>query len=129
MIITILATVFVLGILIFVHELGHFWAARKVGIRVLTFSLGFGPKIVGFRRGGTMYKISAVPFGGYVKMAGEEAFEDNYVPKPGDYMSSPWWGRVLMALAGPGANIVTAFLFLALVGMIGIRLPDFAPLV
>lgn len=127
--ITILSTAFVLGILIFVHELGHFWAARKVGIRVLTFSLGFGPKLVGFRRGGTMYKISAVPFGGYVKMAGEEAFEEGYTAKPGDYMAAPWWGRVLMAFAGPGANIAAAFLLLSLVGVIGVRLPDFAPLV
>jgi regulator of sigma E protease len=129
MLITILSTAFVLGILIFVHELGHFWAARKVGIKVLTFSLGFGPKLVGFRRGGTMYKISAVPFGGYVKMAGEEAFEDGYTAKPGDYMAAPWWGRVLMAFAGPGANIVAAFVLLCLVGVLGVRLPDFAPLV
>lgn len=129
MLLTILSTAFVLGILIFVHELGHFWAARKVGIRVLTFSLGFGPKLLGFKRGETMYKISAVPFGGYVKMAGEEAFDDGYAAKPGDYMAAPWWGRVLMAFAGPGANIVTAFLLLSLVGVIGVRLPDFAPLV
>lgn len=129
MLTTILATAFVLGILIFVHELGHFWAARKIGIRVLTFSLGFGPKLLGFRRGETMYKISAVPFGGYVKMAGEEAFDERYEAKPGDYMAAPWWGRLLMAFAGPGANIVTAFLLLSLVGVIGVRFPDFAPLV
>jgi regulator of sigma E protease len=127
--ITILATAFVLGILIFVHELGHFWAARKIGIKVLTFSLGFGPKLIGFKRGETLYKISAVPFGGYVKMAGEEAFDEGYAAKPGDYMAAPWWGRVLMAFAGPGANLVTAFLLLCLVGVIGVRLPDFAPMV
>lgn len=129
MAVTILSTAFVLGILIFVHELGHFWAARRIGIKVLTFSLGFGPKLLGFRRGETMYKLSAVPFGGYVKMAGEEAFEDGYSAKPGDYMAAPWWGRVLMALAGPVANLITAFLLLSLVGIIGVRLPDFAPLV
>ncbi len=129
MAITVLSTAFVLGILIFVHELGHFWAARRIGIKVLTFSLGFGPKILGFRRGETMYKISAVPFGGYVKMAGEEAFDVGYAAKPGDYMAAPWWGRVLMAFAGPGANLVTAFLLLSLVGVIGVRLPDYATLV
>lgn len=129
MTITILATALVLGILIFVHELGHFWAARRIGIKVLTFSLGFGPKLIGYRRGETMYKISAVPFGGYVKMAGEEAFDDGYAAKPGDYMAAPWWGRVLMAFAGPGANLATAFLLLSLVGILGVRLPDFAPLV
>jgi regulator of sigma E protease len=129
MIITILSTAFVLGILIFVHELGHFWAARRIGIKVLAFSLGFGPKLLGFKKGETLYKLSAVPFGGYVKMAGEEAFDEGYAAKPGDYMAAPWWGRVLMAFAGPGANLATAFLLLSLVGVIGVRLPDFAPLV
>ena len=66
-----LAFLFVLGVLIFVHELGHFLAARRVGVRVLTFSLGFGPKILKFTRGDTEYCISAIPLGGYVKMAGE----------------------------------------------------------
>jgi regulator of sigma E protease len=65
------AFVFVLGVLIFVHELGHFVAARRIGVRVLTFSLGFGPKILSFRRGDTEYAVSAIPLGGYVKMAGE----------------------------------------------------------
>jgi len=128
MLITILATAFVLGLLIMVHEFGHFWVARKSGIRVLTFSLGFGPKLFGMRSGETLYKISAVPFGGYVKMAGEEAFEDGYQPQPGDYLAAPWWDRVLMALAGPLANLITAFLLLTLVGLIGVRVPDFEPL-
>ena len=70
---TILAFAFVLGVLVFVHELGHFLAARRVGVRVLTFSLGFGPRLVGFTRGDTEYCISAIPLGGYVKMAGETA--------------------------------------------------------
>ena len=60
-----------LGVLVFVHELGHFLAARRHGVRVLTFSLGFGPKLFKFRRGDTEYCISAMPLGGYVKMAGE----------------------------------------------------------
>ena len=68
---TLLAFAFVLGVLIFVHELGHFVMARRVGIRVLKFSLGFGPRLVGFKRGDTEYVISAIPLGGYVKMAGE----------------------------------------------------------
>ena len=69
--ITILAFAFVLGVLIFVHELGHFLMARRIGVRVLKFSLGFGPRIFGFTRGDTEYCISAIPLGGYVKMAGE----------------------------------------------------------
>ena len=70
---TILAFVFVIGVLVFVHELGHFLAARRIGVRVLKFSLGFGPRIVGFTRGDTEYCVSAIPLGGYVKMAGENA--------------------------------------------------------
>jgi membrane-associated protease RseP (regulator of RpoE activity) len=67
---TILATLVVLGVLIFVHELGHFWAARSVGVRVERFSIGLGPRVYGFTRGDTEYVISAIPLGGYVKMAG-----------------------------------------------------------
>lgn len=129
MIITILATLFVLGVLVFVHELGHYWAARKVGIKVLKFSLGFGPKLLGFKKGDTEYLISALPLGGYVKLAGEDAFEDNYQVKPGDYMAATWWGRALMALAGPGVNLIFAFLLFILIGFVGIRVPDFAPVV
>ena len=66
-----LAFLFVLGVLVFIHELGHFLLARWNGVRVLTFSLGFGPKLFGVRRGDTEYCISAIPLGGYVKMAGE----------------------------------------------------------
>ena len=68
---TLVAFFFVLGVLIFVHELGHYMMAKRLGVRVLTFSLGFGPKLLKFRRGDTEYCISAIPLGGYVKMAGE----------------------------------------------------------
>ena len=68
---TLLAFAFVLGVLVFVHELGHFLAAKRVGIRVLKFQLGFNPTILSFRRGDTEYGIGALPLGGYVKMAGE----------------------------------------------------------
>ena len=129
MIITILATLFVLGVLVFVHELGHYWAARKVGIRVLKFSLGFGPKLWSFKKGDTEFILSALPLGGYVKLAGEEAFEDNYQVQPGDYMAAPWWGRVFMAFMGPAVNLIFAFLLFILIGFAGIRVPDFAPVV
>ena len=68
MLITILSTIVVLGVLILVHELGHFWAAKAVDIEVSRFSIGFGPKIAGFRRGETEYVLAAIPLGGYVKM-------------------------------------------------------------
>lgn len=127
--ITLLATVFLLGVMILVHELGHFWMARRVGIKVLKFSFGFPPKLFGFKRGDTEYVVQAIPVGGYVKLAGEEAFEDNYVAKPGDYMACPWWGRVLMALAGPVANLLTALVIFFFIGLAGIRVPDYAPVV
>ncbi|MDO9391406.1 MAG: RIP metalloprotease RseP [bacterium] len=129
MIITILATLFVLGVLVFVHELGHYWAARKVGIKVLKFSLGSGPKLAGFKKGDTEFILSALPLGGYVKLAGEEAFEDNYQVQPGDYMAAPWWGRVFMAFMGPAVNLIFAFLLFILIGFAGIRVPDFAPVI
>ena len=72
---SLLAFLFVLGVLVFVHELGHFVVARRLGVRVLTFSLGFGPKIANVKRGDTEYCISAIPLGGYVKMAGESLGE------------------------------------------------------
>src|ERR687892_2308541 len=75
MLITLLATAVVLGVLIFVHELGHFMTAKLVDIEVPRFSIGFGPKVIGFKRGETEYVISALPLGGYVKMAGMEEME------------------------------------------------------
>src|SRR5258705_7610856 len=83
---TILAFLFVLGVLVFVHELGHFVAARRLGVRVLTFSLGFGPKLLSTRRGDTEYAISAIPLGGYGKKAGEN-LEDPRSGPPGKSLS------------------------------------------
>jgi membrane-associated protease RseP (regulator of RpoE activity) len=82
---TLVAFLFVLGVLIFVHELGHFLAARRLGVRVLTFSLGFGPKLVNIRRGDTDYCISAIPLGGYVKMAGESG-DDSRAGRPDEHV-------------------------------------------
>ena len=83
---SLFAFLFVLGVLVFVHELGHFWAARRLGIRVLTFSLGFGPKILKFTRGDTEYCVSVIPLGGYVKMAGENP-EEERSGAPDEFMS------------------------------------------
>src|SRR4029453_18818322 len=105
--ITVLAFLFVLGVLIFVHELGHFLVARFYGVRVVTFSLGFGPKIVKFSRGGTEYCVSAVPLGGYVKLAGETV-QDDVSGAPDEFMSKSKWVRFQVYLAGPVMNIVTA---------------------
>ncbi len=109
----IFSFIVVLGILIFVHEFGHFIVARKLGIGVLKFSLGFGPKIFGFERGGTEYLLSAVPLGGYVKLLGESPDEPI---SPEDvsrsFSHSPSATKLMVVAAGPLFNIVfSAFVF------------------
>jgi len=123
--ITLLAFLFVLGVLIFVHELGHFLAARRHGVRVLTFSLGFGPKILKVKRGDTEYCISAVPLGGYVKMAGENP-EDPRSGQPDEFLSKTKWQRFQILFAGPAMNILLAVVVTAIVlGIQGVRQPVF----
>ena len=111
---TLLAFLFVLGVLVFVHELGHFLAARRVGVRVLTFSLGFGPKILRFTRGDTEYCVSVIPLGGYVKMAGENP-DDPRSGQPDEFLSKTKWQRFQILIMGPLMNIVLAVVVLALV--------------
>jgi regulator of sigma E protease len=106
---SVLAFIFVLGVMIFVHELGHYLAAKYLGIRVDVFSLGFGPRILGFRRGGTDYRISALPLGGYVKMAGEN-YEDELSGNPDEFLARPKRHRFLVAVAGPLMNIGLALI-------------------
>jgi regulator of sigma E protease len=123
---TLLAFLFVLGVLIFVHELGHFLAARRHGVRVLTFSLGFGPKILKVKRGDTEYCVSAVPLGGYVKMAGENP-EDPRSGQPDEFLSKTKWQRFQILFAGPAMNIILAVIITAFVlGMRGVRIPIYA---
>ncbi len=112
MIVEILAFIFVLGLLIFVHELGHFLLAKASGIRVETFSLGFPPKMIGFRKGDTEYCISWIPLGGYVKMAGEKPEESEVRGEPWEFMSKPVWKRMLVILAGPAMNYVLTIVIL-----------------
>ncbi len=107
---TFLATIFVLGILIFVHELGHFLVAKKSGIRVERFSLGFPPKMIGKKIGETEYCISWLPLGGYVKMAGEEPGREETKGEPWEFMSKPPGIRALVIAAGPVMNLVLAVL-------------------
>jgi regulator of sigma E protease len=121
---SILAFVFVLGVLIFVHELGHFLMARRIGVRVLTFSLGFGPKLVGFRRGDTEYCISAVPLGGYVKMAGENP-DDARTGASDEFLSKSKWQRFQVLIMGPVMNLVLAVVVMAVVLYQGAPAPAF----
>ena len=111
----ILVAVVGLGLLIAAHEAGHLALARMMGMRVETFSLGFGPRIWGFRRGETDYRLSALPLGGYCKIAGftpdDPAAQDP--SDPGSYMNKPAWRRFLVIAAGPGVNYLVAFLIIA----------------
>jgi regulator of sigma E protease len=121
---TLLAFLFVLGVLIFVHELGHFLMARRIGVRVLTFSLGFGPKLINVKRGGTEYCISAIPLGGYVKMAGENP-EDARTGANDEFLSKTKWQRFQVLVMGPVMNLALAVVVLALVLYQGAQVPIF----
>jgi regulator of sigma E protease len=99
----------VLGIMIFVHEWGHFIAAKLCGVRVDVFSFGFGPRLFGVKRGDTDYRLSALPFGGYVRMAGDNVVEER-TGADYEYLSKTRWQRVFIAVAGPAMNILLAFL-------------------
>jgi regulator of sigma E protease len=105
----ILSVTLVLGIMIFVHEWGHFMAAKLAGIRVEVFSFGFGPRLFGVKRGDTDYRLSALPFGGYVRMAGDNPIEER-TGADYEFLSKPRWVRVLIACAGPAMNLLLAFL-------------------
>ena len=117
--------VLLLGFLVFVHEAGHFVVARLCGVRILCFSLGFGPKVFGWKRGETEYCVSWIPLGGYVKMAGESRSEQNQ--QPWEYLSKPISIRALIVFAGPLVNYLTAVLSLWVVFMVGY--PELLPVV
>ena len=121
---TLVSFLFVLGVLIFVHELGHFLAARRLGVRVLTFSLGFGPKILKTTRGDTEYCISAIPLGGYVKMAGESP-DDPRSGAPDEFLSKTKWERFQVLIMGPVMNILLAVVVLAVVLAQGAEVPAY----
>jgi regulator of sigma E protease len=132
---TILATIIVLGVLIFVHELGHFWAAKAVGIEVQRFSIGLGPKLFGFKSGETEYVLSVIPLGGYVKMGGMddevmEKIEGGAVagarePSDRDFDQKPIWARTLVISAGVIMNMLFAFASYAFVAK-QYGIPDYA---
>ncbi len=107
----ILAVIVVLGVMILIHELGHFVAAKWFGVRVEVFSLGFGKRLLGWRRGDTDYRISLLPLGGYVKMAGENPGEP-LTGDPSEFLAKPKWQRFIIALMGPAMNIVLAVVLL-----------------
>ena len=103
-----LSMLVVLGIMVLVHEFGHFAVAKLCGVRVEVFSIGFGKRLFGFKRGDTDYRISLLPLGGYVKMTGENPNEE-HSGEPGEFTSHPRWQRILIGIAGPAANFILAF--------------------
>lgn len=126
---TIFAFLIVFGILVFVHEFGHFFMAKLVGIRVEVFSFGYGKRLFGIKKGDTDYRISLVPMGGFVKFAGEEAalegLKPTSEPKPGDYLSAKRWQRFLVILMGPIMNIVLAIVLIAAINMTAVTVPAY----
>jgi regulator of sigma E protease len=116
----LLAFVLVLGFLIFVHEAGHFMVAKLFRVRVLVFSFGFGKRLFGFRKGDTDYRVSLIPLGGYVRMAGDSP-EENVPANPDEFLSKPKWQRFLILFAGPAMNVVIAVAFMAAIVMVGIE--------
>jgi regulator of sigma E protease len=122
----VLPGVVLLGLVIFVHELGHFAMAKWRGVKVLRFSLGFGPALLAVKHGETEYRLSWIPLGGYVHMAGDAPGEDGTMPgSDEEFLSHSWFGRLLIAAAGPAANLVAAFVALVAVGMTGVSYPDY----
>src|SRR6202795_5060505 len=110
--------VIVLGFLVFAHESGHFFVAKLFKVRVLVFSLGFGKRLFGFRKGDTDYRVSLVPLGGYVRMAGDTP-EENLAGDPGEFLAKPKWQRFVILLAGPAVNLIIAVVFVAALNMVG----------
>ena len=132
------ATLVVLGVMVLVHEFGHFITAKFFGVRVEVFSVGFGKRLIGFKRGDTDYRISLVPLGGYVKMSGETAGDGvplvsetaaELLPTdehdPGDFTAHPRWQRILIGLSGPFANFVLAFVLMTGLYMMHNEVPTF----
>jgi regulator of sigma E protease len=123
MLLNIVALVIVLGVLVLLHEGGHFALARALAARVSVFSFGFGKRLFGFERGGTDYRVSLIPLGGYVRIHGLGPDESDVVgssdaaPEP----LLPRWRRTLILLAGPGANLIGALVFVTVAFVIGVQ--------
>jgi regulator of sigma E protease len=121
-VIFVAAVVGLLGVVILVHEWGHFIAAKSFGVRVDVFSIGFGKRIWGWRRGVTDYRLSVLPLGGYVKMAGDNPMEER-AGAPDEFLSKPRWQRAVIAVAGPAMNVVLAIALFTGLNFFGIQQP------
>ena len=115
--ISLVSVAVILGFMVLIHEFGHYAVAKLLGVRVEQFAIGFGKRLVGFRRGETDYRINAIPLGGYVKMSGENPM-DQRTGDPREFLSHPRWHRFLIAIAGPFMNILLAIVLLTAVYMV-----------
>jgi regulator of sigma E protease len=122
--IMLLTVAIILGIMIVVHEFGHFIMAKLLGVRVEQFAIGFGKRLIGFRRGETDYRINAVPLGGYVKMSGETPL-DKHTGDSREFTAHPRWHRFLIAIAGPAMNILFAVVLMTGVFMSHFEYPAY----
>jgi regulator of sigma E protease len=128
---SLIAVVAVLGFMILIHEFGHYAVAKWLGVRVEQFAIGFGKRLIGFRKGETDYRINAIPLGGYVKMSGENPM-DSRTDDPREFMNHSRWHRFLIAIAGPTMNILLAVILLTTVYMVHYEYPavyDEAPVI
>jgi regulator of sigma E protease len=116
--------VVILGFMILIHEFGHYAVAKLLGVRVEQFAIGFGKRLLGFKRGETDYRINAIPLGGYVKMSGENPMDER-TGDPAEFLSHPRWHRFLIAIAGPAMNILLAIGLLTGVYMVHFEYPLF----
>lgn len=118
-IISIIVLILMLGVLVLLHETGHFLVARAFGVHVYEFSVGMGPLVFKHKaKSGIQYSIRALPIGGYVQLAGEVAEDDNKIPKDKFMCNKPWWQRILILSAGVIMNFITAFVLLFLIGIV-----------
>jgi regulator of sigma E protease len=122
--IAVAAVAVVLGFMILIHEFGHYAVAKLLGVRVEQFAIGFGKRLVGFRKGDTDYRINILPLGGYVKMSGENPMDER-TGDPAEFMSHSRWHRFLIAIAGPSMNILLAIVLLTGVYMVHYEYPVF----
>lgn len=122
---TIVAFLIVFGVLVFVHEFGHFFMAKLVGVRVEVFSFGYGKRLFGIKKGETDYRVSLLPLGGYVKLLGEGMFDRDRPITPDDFMARTRWERFLILFMGSFMNIVLAVVLVAIINMSGVTVPEY----
>src|SRR5260370_5441966 len=114
----------ILGCMILIHEFGHYAVAKLLGVRVEQFAIGFGKRLIGFRKGETEYRINAIPLGGYVKMSGENP-TDAHTGDPREFLSHSRWHRFLIAISGPAMNIIFAVFLLTVLDHEHYHIPVF----